>query len=40
MSRMRNAVVIIILCIIGAYTFHKRTGDELTMPTVAETPTT
>ena len=36
MSRVRNGVVIIILCIIGAYSIFKRSGNELAMPTVAD----
>lgn len=32
MSRARNAVIIIILCIIGAYTLHKAPQLALNMP--------
>lgn len=32
MSRARNAVVILILCIIGGYSLMKKSGPTLTMP--------
>lgn len=32
MSRARNAVVILILCIIGGYSMMKKAGPTLTMP--------
>jgi hypothetical protein len=36
MRRARNAVVVLILCIIGGYSLMKKTGPTLTMPAAPE----